>query len=49
MYVLTHALATLMRSLEMVSEFADMGGKATCVQWLVENAPIVFERPPSFD
>ncbi|KAH9839288.1 RhoGAP-domain-containing protein [Rhodofomes roseus] len=40
---------TLMRSREMVSEFADMGGKATCVQWLVENAPIVFEHPISFD
>ncbi|KZT66363.1 RhoGAP-domain-containing protein [Daedalea quercina L-15889] len=40
---------TLMRSREMMSEFADMGGKATCVQWLVENASIIFERSPSSD
>ncbi|KAH9935703.1 uncharacterized protein B0H18DRAFT_976924 [Fomitopsis serialis] len=40
---------TLMRSREMVSEFADMGGKATCVQWLVQNAPIAFEHTPPFD
>ncbi|KAG8785440.1 hypothetical protein FRC15_001353 [Serendipita sp. 397] len=30
---------TLMRSPDSAKEFADMAGKALCIEWLVENAP----------
>lgn len=30
---------TLMRSADSAKEFADMAGKALCIEWLVENAP----------
>ncbi|KAL4249530.1 hypothetical protein ABKN59_007206 [Abortiporus biennis] len=35
---------TLMRSRDPNAEFSDMAGKALCVEWLVENAPSVFEQ-----
>ena len=35
-------LATLMRSRDPGSEFGDMAGKALSVEWLVDNAPQVF-------
>lgn len=35
---------TLMRSRDPNAEFSDMAGKALSVEWLVENAPIVFEQ-----
>lgn len=31
---------TLMRSADSAKEFADMAGKALCIEWLVEQAPI---------
>lgn len=34
--------ATLMRSSDPNREFGDMGGKAMCIQWMVENALGVF-------
>ncbi|KAH9847161.1 RhoGAP-domain-containing protein [Lenzites betulinus] len=37
---------TLMRSPDPSAEFSDMAGKALCVEWLVENAPRVFEQLP---
>ena len=37
-------VATLMRSRDPNAEFSDMAGKALSVEWLVENAPIVFEQ-----
>jgi len=35
---------TLMWSRDPGSEFSDMAGKALMVEWLVENAPTVFQR-----
>lgn len=35
-------IATLMRSRDPGQEFSDMAGKALFVEWLVENAPLVF-------
>lgn len=35
-------VATLMRSSDPNREFGDMGGKAMCIQWMVENAASVF-------
>lgn len=35
-------IATLMRSRDPGAEFSDMAGKALFVEWLVENAPLVF-------
>ncbi|EKM54604.1 uncharacterized protein PHACADRAFT_258574 [Phanerochaete carnosa HHB-10118-sp] len=35
---------TLMRSRDPNAEFSDMAGKALSVEWLVENAPVVFEQ-----
>lgn len=29
-----------MRSPDSAKEFADMAGKALCIEWLVENAPL---------
>ncbi|OSD06757.1 RhoGAP-domain-containing protein [Trametes coccinea BRFM310] len=37
---------TLMRSRDPSAEFSDMAGKALCIEWLVENAPRVFEQLP---
>ncbi|KAI0744172.1 hypothetical protein C8Q80DRAFT_1107153 [Daedaleopsis nitida] len=34
---------TLMRSPDPGAEFSDMAGKALCIEWLVENAPRIFE------
>jgi hypothetical protein len=28
-----------MRSADSAKEFADMAGKALCIEWLIENAP----------
>jgi hypothetical protein len=36
---------TLMRSPDSSQEFADMAGKALTVEWLIDNAPSVFEEP----
>ncbi|KAJ3524199.1 hypothetical protein NM688_g8603 [Phlebia brevispora] len=36
---------TLMRSRDPNAEFADMAGKALTVEWLVDNAPTLFEKP----
>ncbi|KAF8906585.1 hypothetical protein CPB84DRAFT_1675734 [Gymnopilus junonius] len=36
---------TLMRSRDPGAEFSDMAGKALFIEWLVENAPRVFELP----
>lgn len=36
--------ATLMRSSDPAREFADMAGKALSIEWMVENAPTVFQR-----
>ncbi|KZT21386.1 RhoGAP-domain-containing protein [Neolentinus lepideus HHB14362 ss-1] len=33
---------TLMRSRDAGAEFSDMGAKAMSVEWLVENAPVIF-------
>lgn len=47
-FVLSHAnsnescLATLLRSRDPGAEFSDMAGKALFVEWLVDNAPAVF-------
>ena len=38
--------ATLMRSPDPSAEFSDMAGKALCVEWLVENAPRIFDAHP---
>ncbi|KAH9948675.1 hypothetical protein B0H21DRAFT_777741 [Amylocystis lapponica] len=38
---------TLMRSRDPNAEFTDMAGKALSVEWLVANAPVVFEGPAS--
>ncbi|KAJ9114608.1 hypothetical protein QFC22_005481 [Naganishia vaughanmartiniae] len=35
---------TLMRSSDPAREFADMAGKALSIEWMVENAPTVFQR-----
>ena len=35
---------TLMRSRNPGAEFSDMAGKALSVEWLVENAPTIFEQ-----
>ncbi|KZT10745.1 RhoGAP-domain-containing protein [Laetiporus sulphureus 93-53] len=40
---------TLMRSQDSLADLGTMGGSATSVQWLVENAHTIFEQPPSFD
>lgn len=40
-------IATLMRSSDPGREFADMGGKAMCVTWMVENAPNAFAEARS--
>lgn len=37
--------ATLMRSSDTSREFADMAGKAMTVEWLIENANVVFADP----
>jgi hypothetical protein len=37
--------ATLMRSSDPAREFADMAGKALSIEWMVENAPTVFQCP----
>jgi Rho-type GTPase-activating protein 1/2 len=37
--------ATLMRSRDPGAEFSDMAGKALSVEWLVENASLVFDTP----
>ncbi|OBZ70688.1 putative Rho-type GTPase-activating protein 3 [Grifola frondosa] len=37
---------TLMRSRDPGAEFSDMAGKALCIEYLVENAPSVFDQPP---
>lgn len=37
--------ATLMRSRDPGQEFADMAGKATTVEWLVNHAPTIFGEP----
>lgn len=39
---------TLMRSRDFVNEFGDMAGSTLCMEWLIENAPSVFEHAPSF-
>ena len=39
-------VATLLRSRDPSAEFSDMAGKALSVEWLVENATLVF-NPPS--
>jgi hypothetical protein len=31
-----------MRSQDSGAEFSDMAGKALTVEWLVENAPVIF-------
>lgn len=36
-------IATLMRSRDPAAEFSDMAGKALFIEWLVENAPEVFD------
>lgn len=36
--------ATLMRSRDPGAEFSDMAGKALFVEWLVDNAPFVFNQ-----
>ena len=33
-----------MRSSDPNREFADMAGKALAIEWLVENAPVVFRE-----
>ena len=35
-------VATLMRSQDSGAEFSDMAGKSLTVEWLVENAPMIF-------
>ncbi|THH00751.1 hypothetical protein EW026_g1829 [Hermanssonia centrifuga] len=40
---------TLMRSRDPNAEFTDMAGKALTVEWLVENAPTVFEQFDALD
>lgn len=35
-------VATLMRSQDSGAEFSDMAGKSLTVEWLVENAPSIF-------
>lgn len=35
--------ATLMRSSDPAREFADMAGKALSIEWMVDNAPNVFQ------
>lgn len=44
----TILIATLMRSRDFVNEFGDMAGSTLCMEWLIENAPSVFEHAPSF-
>lgn len=39
-------VATLMRSQDSSAEFSDMAGKSLTVEWLIENAPTIF-NPPS--
>ena len=39
--------ATLMRSPDPAAEFSDMAGKALCIEWLIENAPRVFDSQGS--
>ncbi len=38
-----------MRSRDPNAEFTDMAGKALTVEWLVENAPTVFEQFDALD
>lgn len=38
-------VATLMRSSDPNAEFSDMAGKALSIEFLVENAPMVFSPP----
>jgi Rho-type GTPase-activating protein 1/2 len=33
-----------MRSRDPNAEFSDMAGKALTVEWLVENAPVLFDQ-----
>ena len=40
-------LATLMRSREPNAEFSDMAGKALTIEWLVDNAPALFDAAPN--
>lgn len=42
--VLIFILATLMRSRDPGAEFSDMAGKALFIEWLIENAPQVFNE-----
>ncbi|KAG0700839.1 RhoGAP-domain-containing protein [Suillus ampliporus] len=39
--------ATLMRSSDPGSEFSDMAGKALMIEWLVDNAPSIFQSQTS--
>jgi hypothetical protein len=36
--------ATLMRSRDPSAEFSDMAGKALSIEWLVDNAPLIFSQ-----
>ena len=36
--------ATLMRSRDPGAEFSDMAGKALFIEWLIENAPVIFNE-----
>ena len=36
------SVATLMRSQDSGAEFSDMAGKSLTVEWLIENAPPIF-------
>ena len=38
--------ATLMKSPDPAAEFSDMAGKALTIEWLVENASIIFGAIP---
>ena len=50
--VVLYHIATLMRHVDPGYEFADMAGKAQCVEWMVMHAPTIFDElrptaPPS--
>lgn len=34
-----------MRSRDPGAEFSDMAGKAISIEWLVDNAPVIFAPP----
>jgi hypothetical protein len=38
---------TLMRSRDPAAEFSDMAGKALTVEWLIDNAPLIFNHSSS--